>query len=187
MSSADDESIPPARMDSRRRERLGMLPVFTVNRSISLAPSFAPAASPMATPQTFTMASPPARLAGFGVAHRTRWACAASRPISTRFEPVPRLRDFPLVPLVHRLISLAGPSPSGSAKPSRLCQRCFPPFLASPRLNCAQLLPGCCDNPAGRTSTSLGSRRFTAHERLVAHKPSSTGHRNTRPVPVSSA
>jgi hypothetical protein len=42
----DDVSIPPARMDSGQRERRGMVPVFTANRSISLASSFAPAASP---------------------------------------------------------------------------------------------------------------------------------------------
>jgi hypothetical protein len=44
--STDDASIPPARMDSGQRERCGMVPVFTANRSISLVPSFAPAASP---------------------------------------------------------------------------------------------------------------------------------------------
>jgi hypothetical protein len=42
MPSADDVPIPPARMDSRRRERRRMLPVFTVNRSISLAPQLCP-------------------------------------------------------------------------------------------------------------------------------------------------
>jgi hypothetical protein len=46
-----------------------MVPVFTVNRSISLAPSFAPAASPTVTPQPFTVAFPLARLASFEVNH----------------------------------------------------------------------------------------------------------------------
>src|SRR6266568_717448 len=45
-SSTDDVSIPRARMDSGQRERRGTVPVFTANRSISLASSFAPAASP---------------------------------------------------------------------------------------------------------------------------------------------
>jgi hypothetical protein len=56
-----------------------MVPVFTVNQSISLAPSFAPAASPTVTPQTFTVASPPARLAGFEVDH-PHWMIAHCIP-----------------------------------------------------------------------------------------------------------
>src|ERR1022692_4122547 len=75
-----------------------------------------------------------------------------------------------LVPLVYRLISLAGPGPSGSTKPSRLCQRCFPPSPASPGSDCAQLPPGCCDSPARRSRTSFDSQRLTAHQRLVAHQ-----------------
>src|SRR5213079_459239 len=70
---------------------------------------------------------------------------------------------------VYRLISLAGPGPSGSTRPSRLCQRCFPPSPASPGSDCAPLLPGRCDGPARRSSTSFGSQRLTAHQRLVAH------------------
>ena len=77
---------------------------------------------------------------------------------------------LPLVPLVYRLISLAGPGPSGSTRPSRLCQRCFPPSPASPGSDCAQLLPGCCDSPARRSCTSFDSQRLTAHQRLVAHQ-----------------
>src|ERR1039457_817520 len=67
------------------------------------------------------------------------------------------------------LISLAGPGPSGSAKPSRLCQRCFPPSPASPGSDCAQLPPGCCDSLARRSCTSFDSQRLTAHQRLMAH------------------
>ena len=74
-----------------------------------------------------------------------------------------------LVPLVYRLISLAGPGPSGSTRPSRLCQRCFPPSPASPGSDCAQLPPSCCDSPARRSRTSFDSQRLTAHQRLVAH------------------
>jgi len=75
-----------------------------------------------------------------------------------------------LVPHVYRLISLAGPGPSGSTKPSRLCRRCFPPSPASPGSGCAQLPPGCCDSPARRSRTSFDSQRLTAHPRLVAHR-----------------
>jgi hypothetical protein len=39
---------------------------------------------------------------------------------------------FALVPLVCRLVSLAGPGPSGSTEPSRLCQRCFHPLRRLP-------------------------------------------------------
>ena len=50
--------------------------MFTDSRLISLASSFAPAALSLAiatvTPQTFTMASPPARKAGYGVNHPQR-------------------------------------------------------------------------------------------------------------------
>jgi hypothetical protein len=155
-----------------------MVPVFTANRSISLAPSFAPAASPWLRRRPSPW--PPhrhAKPASESAIHTGR-PCTASRPISTRFEPVPRLRSFmPLVPLVCRLISLAGPSPSGSPEPSRLCQRCFPPSPTSPGSGCAQLLPSSCDHPARRTSTSFGQRRLTAHQRLAAHLVRSTCQR----------
>ena len=146
-----------------------MVPVFTANRSISLAPSFAPAASPWLRRRPSPW--PPhrhAKPASESATHHGQ-PCTASRPISTRFEPVPRLRSFmPLVPLVCRLISLAGPSPSGSTRPSRLCQRCFPPSPASPRSGCAQLPPDCCDSPARRSYTSFDFQRLTAHQRLTA-------------------
>jgi hypothetical protein len=94
---------------------------------------------------------------------------------------------LPLVPVVYRLISLAGPTPSGSTRPSRLCQRCFPPSPASPGSGCALLLPGCCDSPARRHSTSFNSERLTAHRRLVAHmvlgpvNPAEHGQRSSSP------
>jgi hypothetical protein len=75
-----------------------------------------------------------------------------------------------LVSLVYRLISLAGPGLSGSAKPSRLCQRCLPSSPASPESDCAQLLPSCCDSSTRRSCTSSGSQRLTAHRDLVAQR-----------------
>lgn len=71
-----------------------MVPVFTGNRSISLAPSFAPAASPRA--RRSRSSRPPhrhAKPATEPTAHFGR-LCAAPRLLSTRFEPVPRLRRF---------------------------------------------------------------------------------------------
>ena len=92
--STDDASIPPARMDSRQQERPGMVPVFTANRSISLAPSFAPAASPRLRRRLSPW--PPHRHAepATELTIHHSWPRTAPRPISTRLEPVPRLRSF---------------------------------------------------------------------------------------------
>jgi hypothetical protein len=48
------------------------------------------------TPQAFPGTSPPAHETGFGVAtcKTSQTACAATRPTSTRFEPVATLRGF---------------------------------------------------------------------------------------------
>jgi hypothetical protein len=89
-----------------------------------------------------------------------------SAPDSRALQPGPYPSDLsrchaygalPLVPLVYRLISLAGPGLSGSTKPFRLCQRCFPPSPASPGSDCAQLPLNCCDSPARRSCTSFDS------------------------------
>ena len=71
-----------------------MVPVFTRNRSTGLASSFAPAASPRLRRRPSPW--PPHRHAKPATesATHTGWPCAAPRPISTRFEPVPRLRSF---------------------------------------------------------------------------------------------
>ena len=85
-------------MDSGQWERCGMVPVFTVNRSISPASSFAPAASPRLRRRPSPW--PPARplQPGAGVDHppsgEDAWSRATDRPLSTRFEPVRPLRDF---------------------------------------------------------------------------------------------
>ena len=53
---------------------------------------------------------------------------AATRPRSTRFEPVALLRSVQsLVPHVHLSALLAGPGPSGGADPPRRCRGCFRP------------------------------------------------------------
>src|SRR6266498_1241547 len=92
--STDDAPIPPTQVDPRQRERCGMVPVFTANRSISLASSFAPAASPRLRRRPSPW--PPhrhAKPATESNVHRGR-SRTAPRPLSTRFEPVPRLRSF---------------------------------------------------------------------------------------------
>ena len=166
----DDASIPPARMDFGSWERRGMVPVFTENRLISPASSFAPAASPRLRRRLSPW--PPHRHAkpASESARPISGPCTATRPISTRFSRRHAYGALPLVPLVCPLISLAGPGPSGSTRPSRLCQRCFPPSPASPGSDCAQLLPNRCDGPARRSRTSFDSQRLTAHQRLMAHR-----------------
>ena len=83
------------------------------------------------TPQAFPVASWPALTTGISVA-RSRGTCAATRPRSTRLEPVLPLRGFTaLVPHVHLPVLLAGPGPSGSADPSRRCRGCSHPPLHS--------------------------------------------------------
>src|SRR3954471_15351859 len=80
-------------------------------------------------------------------ADNSAWAldttgCGIERAPATQNSPVPAVvpaqihqvssrlhltRRQPLVPCVYLLISLAGPMPSGSADPSRLCQGRLPP------------------------------------------------------------
>jgi hypothetical protein len=92
--STDDASIPPVRMDSGSWERHGTVPVFTENRLISPASSFAPAASPRLRRRLSPW--PPHRHAKSASesARSVNGPCTATRPISARFEPVPRLRSF---------------------------------------------------------------------------------------------
>ena len=92
--SADDVPIPAAQVAPGQRDRRGTVPVFTANRSISLASSFAPAASPQLRRRHSPW--PPHRHAKSASesAICTRQPCTATRPLSTRFEPVPRLRSF---------------------------------------------------------------------------------------------
>jgi hypothetical protein len=71
-----------------------MVPVFTRKRLISLASSYAPAASPRLRRRPSSQ--PPyrhAKPATKSTIHTGR-SCTASRPISAKFEPVPRLLSF---------------------------------------------------------------------------------------------
>jgi hypothetical protein len=71
-----------------------MIPVFTRNRLTSLASSSAPAASPQLRRRPSSW--PPHQHAKPATESTipTGGSCTATRPLSTRFEPVPRLRSF---------------------------------------------------------------------------------------------
>ena len=79
------------------------------------------------------------------------------RPAGTRCNPAricqvgaggAILRGFrPLVPHVHLLVTLAGPTPSDSAGMSRRCRGCFRLHRCSPGSGCPQLQPVRCDGP----------------------------------------
>ena len=167
---ADDVPIPPTRMDSRPRgavrdgSRVHCEPID--QRGIQLLPRQPRCEYAAAFPRSLST----------GIANRLQ-----SQPtptVSCALHPGPyppdlsRCHDYgalSLVSLVYRLISLAGPGLSGSATPSRLCQRCLPSSPASPESDCAQLQPSCCDSSTRRPSTSFGSQRLTAHRDLVSH------------------
>ena len=73
-----------------------MVPTFTTYRFDGMGAQLCPCSFATSTPQAFLVASPPAHETGFGVA-RCRFlhrACAAARPLSTRFEPVATFRGF---------------------------------------------------------------------------------------------
>jgi hypothetical protein len=77
-----------------------------------------------------------------------------------------------LVSLLHLLVSLAGPAPSGNTGTSRRCQgRSRPP--APPRSNCPQLQPSCCNNQAAESSHPRSDTPRLAAHRLI-HKPAIT-------------
>jgi hypothetical protein len=116
---------------SRRRAcpegRPRTLPTFTTNRSTREVSSWTPAASPHLRRRHSVR--PPGR--------RDRPASESpvhGRALQTGPDPPGSSRRFaygalPLVPLVHLLVSLAGPGPSGSTGPSRRCQGCSRPPL----------------------------------------------------------
>jgi hypothetical protein len=157
--------LPAAVLDGQPGGRSRVVPTFTTYRSTREMPSYTPAASPRVRRRSSPW--PPRRSVhpGFGVTRPVFAAGAHDIPTQIHQVRVGSTLTEPhaLVPLVHLLVSLAGPAPSGSANAPRRCQDCSPPSPASPGSGCAQLLPGCCDSPARRSCTSFGPRRLTAH------------------------
>jgi hypothetical protein len=77
---------------------------------------------------------PTARQAGYGVDPPVGGRALHPGPYPPDLSRCHAYGALPLVPLVYRPISLAGPDPSGSARPSRLCQRCLPPIPGVSRI-----------------------------------------------------
>ena len=119
----------------------------------------------MGTPQTFLMASLPTLFIDEGVIRASCRTCAASRPISTRLEPVLALRGF------DHWFLLSYTFPSCLPDPSRLVVLTRPVVVrAAPALPCVPKvrLPSAsadrCDGPQEGSFHPL-----TVQQRLVAH------------------
>jgi len=90
-------AYPTVQLDAGRRERHETVPVFDSESIDQLGTQLCPGSIATTTPQTFIVAFSPTRQAGYEVGRSNtakERSCAASRPISARFEPAPRLRSF---------------------------------------------------------------------------------------------
>jgi hypothetical protein len=147
-------SLPATAPAGQQGGRPRVVPTFTTDRSTREMPSYTPTASPRVRRSLSSW--PPHRFVhpGSGVARHLHTADAHGTPTQIHQVRVGSTLTglHALVPLVHLLVSLAGPAPSGSADAPRRCQDCFPPSPASPGSGCPQLQPGCCDSPAARAS-----------------------------------
>src|SRR3977135_4274360 len=157
-----------------------MVPAFTMCRSTREMPSFVPAASPRLRRRPSPW--PPHRRnfpASELTAHPSQRSRTAPRPISTRLEPVRRLRNV---------------DTGFSRTPSRLACRprtvwqyrhvpslsgLLPPSPAPPGSDCPQLQPSCCDSQAAESSHPRSvTSRLAAHG--LVHEPAITGRMSTR-------
>src|SRR5918993_1451123 len=120
----------------------------------------------VSTPQTFLTASRPDTSPDPEVTHRTRWACTAPRPLSTRFEPAYLLRGFTRWFLTYTF-------PPRLADPGRLAVPARPAVVAAaptlPGVSPLRLPPASparCDGPATKVSHlhPVNTRRLVAHE-----------------------
>jgi hypothetical protein len=146
--SAADLSWPgPA---ARHPGRPPKVPTFTSCSIGQAGTQLYPGTTATPTPPTFGVASPPFNTSRTGVGFLAkRKPCAASRPISARFEPVLRLVG------VNHWFALA--VPSGPASRTHTIWPCWrvptlsellPALPALPGAGCSQLQPGRCN---GRT------------------------------------
>ncbi len=134
-----------------------MVPVFTANRSISLAPSFAPAASPRLRRSPTSWPPHRRRKPASESTTQPGWSCTAPRPLSTRFEPATRLRSF--ITGSSRIPSdlACRTQPVWQSQTVPALSALLPTFPGVSRVRLRSASPGRCDGPAGRTYTSLGS------------------------------
>ena len=99
-----------------------------------------------------------------------------ARPRSARFEPVTNLKDvITPVPRVLLFVLLAGPAPSGSAGPSRLCQGCFPPSPAPPGSGCPQLQPPAATGRRWRSLSPIRNNSASRRTYSVGYSPGRSG------------
>ncbi len=137
-----------------------MVPAFTTNRSTREVPSYTPAASPRVRRRLSSW--PPHRPihSGFGVTRPKITTGVRCRPAHIhQIGAGSTLTELhTLVPLVHLLVLLAEPAPSGSSGTPRRCQDCFPPSPASPRSGCPQLRGPAATRPRRRSLTTARSR-----------------------------
>jgi hypothetical protein len=92
-----------------------------------------------------------------------------ARPVSTRFEPVPTLKDVRTpVPRVLLSATLAGPAPSGSTGPSRLCQGCSRPPRHHPDQAALSFTALLRQDGGEGLSPPLEQQRLTAQPDLMA-------------------
>jgi hypothetical protein len=149
-----------------------MVPAFTMCRSTREMPSFVPAASPRLRRRPSPW--PP---------HRRNFPASelTAHPSDHALHPGPyppgwsRLVAYgtsTLVSLVHLLVSLAGPAPSGSTGTSRRCQGCSHPPRRLPGQTALSFNPAAAT--ARRRSPLTPARSHRASRRTV----SSTNHRS---------
>jgi hypothetical protein len=159
------------------------VPTFTRSRSTREMPSYAPAASPQVRRRLSPW--PPRRPihSGYGVARPVSTAGVHGIPTQIRQVRVgSTLTELhALVPLVHLLVLLAGPAPSGSARTSRRCQDCSRPPRRLPD-QAVLSFAGLLRQPSGQgLSPQLGT---------LAPRGAQTGHRTggqDRPPPNGEA
>jgi hypothetical protein len=148
MPTSRRRACPPAAWPACQEGEQGWFPRSPHDRSSSEVPNWCPGSIATPTPQTFSVASSPANLTGCGVAHPAGRALHPD-PYPPGSGPVLRLRSVVAGSLLlHLLVSLAGPGPSGSADPSRRCQGCSHPH-PRPRARAAPSFTRLLRQPSG--------------------------------------
>jgi hypothetical protein len=165
--SVDSGPSPNAVLAARIRARSETVPTFTVIRSTKEEPNSVPAASPRLPRSTSPWPPGPtsASRPGSSLFQRNRTGAHRARPISARFEPVYLSKDvLALVPRVLHSVTLAEPTPSGSAGASRLCRGCSHRSRHLPGPAAPSFTVPAATGPAAKVS-----HLHSKHQRLVAH------------------